>query len=139
MDGCISQDSDCFAYGAHTVYRNFSISQQGAHSGTGGAVDVYNIKKAFDSLHFGRNKIVALALLCGCDYIDGVHGIGKDSALKLLNKVSEDEILDRMRSWRMNGDYFENLERKICDKNVCTACGHFGKIQSHTKTGKCKF
>ncbi|KAL3284240.1 hypothetical protein HHI36_018403 [Cryptolaemus montrouzieri] len=38
--GCISQDSDCFAYGAQVVYRNFSISSQGSHSAGGGGVDV---------------------------------------------------------------------------------------------------
>lgn len=50
MDGCISQDSDCFAYGAKVVYRNFSISQQGAHAASGGAVDVYDIDKVNKSL-----------------------------------------------------------------------------------------
>lgn len=37
VDGVISQDSDCFAYGATVVYRNFSLSSQG------GAVDVYDM------------------------------------------------------------------------------------------------
>lgn len=37
VDGVISQDSDCFAYGATVVYRNFSLSAQG------GAVDVYDM------------------------------------------------------------------------------------------------
>lgn len=43
VDGVISQDSDCFAYGARRVYRNFSVSTQGAASAQGGAVDVYDI------------------------------------------------------------------------------------------------
>lgn len=37
VDGVISQDSDCFAYGATLVYRNFSLSAQG------GVVDVYDM------------------------------------------------------------------------------------------------
>lgn len=43
VDGVISQDSDCFAYGAIVVYRNFSLSSQGSSSAQGGAVDVYDM------------------------------------------------------------------------------------------------
>lgn len=46
VDGCISQDSDCFAYGALVVYRNFSISTQGTQAAAGGSVDVYDIRTA---------------------------------------------------------------------------------------------
>lgn len=50
VDGCISQDSDCFAYGAKTVYRNFSISSQGSQAACGGSIDIYDIEKATKSL-----------------------------------------------------------------------------------------
>lgn len=50
VHGCISQDSDCFAYGAKIVYRNFSISTQGAYAASGGAVDIYDINKAYENL-----------------------------------------------------------------------------------------
>lgn len=50
VSGCISQDSDCFAYGAKVVFRNFSISSQGNQSASGGAVDVYDIEKAYENL-----------------------------------------------------------------------------------------
>lgn len=50
VDGCISQDSDCFAYGAKVVYRNFSISSQGSQAASGGAVDVYDLKKVNESI-----------------------------------------------------------------------------------------
>lgn len=50
VDGCISQDSDCFAYGALVVYRNFSISTQGTQTAAGGSVDVYDIRTANEKL-----------------------------------------------------------------------------------------
>ncbi|KAK9892522.1 hypothetical protein WA026_020507 [Henosepilachna vigintioctopunctata] len=137
VHGCISQDSDCFAYGAQIVYRNFSISSQGSHSASGGSIDVYDIRKA-SSIGFGRNKIIALALLCGCDYSDGVQGIGKDISMKFFEKYSDGDILNRMRQWRANASVFDEFERKLADKNICTSCGHHGKIQAHNKTG-CKF
>lgn len=40
--------------------------------------------------------MIVLALLCGCDYCpDGVSGVGKDAAMKLLNRYSDEEILKR--------------------------------------------
>lgn len=45
VDGVISQDSDCFAYGATKVYRNFSVSTQGQNAAQGGAVDVYDLHR----------------------------------------------------------------------------------------------
>lgn len=135
IDGCISQDSDCFAYGAKIVYRNFSISQQGPFASSGGAVDVYNIQKSMDAVDFGRNKIVSMALLCGSDYTEGVHGVGKDSALKMFERFSDDDILKRISSWKTDAHLFEELERGLNDKNKCTSCGHAGKIQGHTRNG----
>lgn len=44
---------------------------------------------------FGRNKMIVLALLCGCDYNEGVSGVGKEAAMKLLNQYSEKDILKR--------------------------------------------
>ncbi|KAL3277689.1 hypothetical protein HHI36_013034 [Cryptolaemus montrouzieri] len=83
---------------------------------------------------FGRNKIIALALLCGSDYWEGVQGVGKDCSLKLFEKYSDEEILDRMRQWRNQPSIFEELERKLGDKNICTSCGHSGRVQSHNQT-----
>lgn len=45
VDGVISQDSDCFAYGARRVYRNFSVASQGRVAAQGGAVDVYDMDR----------------------------------------------------------------------------------------------
>ncbi|KAF2896567.1 hypothetical protein ILUMI_09617 [Ignelater luminosus] len=137
VDGCISQDSDCFAYGARLVYRNFSISQQGVHASSGGAVDVYDIQKAIESLNFGRNKIIALAILCGSDYSDGVFGIGKEAAMKFFENVSDEDALDRLRSWKTDNKLYDDFYKQLNNKNLCTACGHPGKIHTHTKSG-CK-
>lgn len=136
VDGCISQDSDCFAYGARTVYRNFSISQQGVHASSGGAVDVYDIQKAIQSLNFGRNKIIALAILCGSDYSDGVFGIGKEAALKFFENVSDEDVLDRLRSWKTDNKLYDEYYKQLNHKNLCTSCGHSGKIHIHTKSGR---
>ncbi|KAF5280105.1 hypothetical protein FQA39_LY18139 [Lamprigera yunnana] len=135
VDGCISQDSDCFAYGAKVVYRNFSISQQGAHASGAGAVDVYNIETIVKEIGFGRNKMIAMALFCGSDYNNGVFGVGKEAVLKLFEKIPDDQILNYLRSWRINTHTYEKLKWNVENKKICTSCGHTGKVQLHTKNG----
>ncbi|KAG4078802.1 hypothetical protein HA402_015392 [Bradysia odoriphaga] len=128
VDGVISQDSDCFAYGARRVYRNFSVSTQGASAAQGGAVDVYDIDNVQKSMDFGRNKMIVLALLCGCDYCPGVNGVGKDAAMKLLNRY-------KVKSWRSIDHKYTSLEVKVDDKSYCVNCGHLGRAQNHSKKG----
>ncbi|BFF99622.1 flap endonuclease GEN [Drosophila madeirensis] len=136
VDGVISQDSDCFAYGAIRVYRNFSVSTQGAQAAAGGAVDIYDMREITSRMDFGQHKIIVMALLCGCDYCpDGIGGIGRDGVLKLFNKYKEAEILDRLRSWRGETDKYNALEMRVDDKSICSNCGHIGRTQSHTKSG----
>lgn len=89
MNGIVTQDSDCFLYGARIVYRNFSASRNGS-------VDVYRMESIEKSLNIGRNKMIALSLLCGCDYDEkGVNGIGKETAIKFLQLLDDDVVLDR--------------------------------------------
>ncbi|XP_068142867.1 flap endonuclease GEN [Drosophila tropicalis] len=136
VDGVISQDSDCFAYGAVRVYRNFSVSTQGAQAAAGGAVDIYDMRDICSRMDFGQNKIIVMALLCGCDYCpDGIGGIGKDGVLKLFNKYTDAEILQRLRNWRNETSTYNALEIRVDDKSICSNCGHLGRTQSHTKSG----
>jgi len=89
VDGIITQDSDCFLYGARIVYRNFNASGNGS-------VDVYCMDSIEKNLKIGRNKMIALSLLCGCDYDEkGVIGVGKDTAIKFLQSLDDDDVLDR--------------------------------------------
>lgn len=134
VDGCISQDSDCFLYGAKIVYRNFCTSTQGNRGSSGGAVDEYKLEKIERLLELGRNKMIALALLCGCDYNDGLNGVGKEAAMKLFKIVNDEDILERMKSWRTDTT-LDYKEAELLNPNLCSSCGHSGKLQKHTKSG----
>ncbi|XP_043252508.1 flap endonuclease GEN [Colletes gigas] len=134
VDGCISQDSDCFLYGAKVVYKNFCMSAQGNRGGTGGAVDEYNIEKVNKLLNLGRNKMIALALLCGCDYDDGLNGVGKEAAMKLFKIVNDENILSCIKSWRTDNS-LDQKEAELSLPNICSSCGHSGRVQNHTKLG----
>lgn len=133
IDGVISQDSDCFAYGARRVYRNFSVAQA-----SGAMVDVYDMQKIDQSgkLDMGQNKVIAMGLLCGCDYSpDGVHGVGRDGVLRLINQYTNEEILDAIQGWRIEKSKFDVMQRKALDTSRCNTCGHLGKQVSHTRKG----
>lgn len=134
VDGCISQDSDCFLYGAKVVYRNFCMSTQGNCGATGGSVDIYNMEKIGRTLNIGRSKMIALALLCGCDYDEGVNGVGKEAALKFFKTVKEEEVLQRIQDWRTDTS-LNRLEFELSNPGLCTSCGHPGRLQKHTKSG----
>lgn len=131
----LSQDSDCFAYGAKRVYRNFSISSQGNVSAQGGFVDIYDIETVRQTYDIGQQKIVIMALLCGCDYCPGIEGIGKDTVIKFFADYSEDEIMDKVKTWRLHNLNYTELEIKVDSKNLCVNCGHFGRVKEHAKNG----
>jgi len=73
------------------------MSTHGNYGATGGSVDVYSIEKIEKMLNIGRNKMIALALLCGCDYDEGVNGVGKEAALKFFKTVKEENALQRFK------------------------------------------
>ncbi|KAL8141517.1 hypothetical protein V2J09_014549 [Rumex salicifolius] len=101
-DGCFSSDSDIFLFGAKTVYREICI-------GEGGYVVCYDMEDIQNKLGFGRNSLmfaefitftlqIALALLLGCDYSCGVHGIGPNAACQFIKSIGEDTILQHLAS-----------------------------------------
>lgn len=55
---------------------------------------VYNNTK-YVSLGFGRKKMVALALLCGCDYGVGACGSSINTVVSFLHSVPENEVIPR--------------------------------------------
>ncbi|XP_014669433.1 PREDICTED: flap endonuclease GEN homolog 1-like isoform X2 [Priapulus caudatus] len=128
-DAVITEDGDAFLYGARTVYRNFSISKD-AH------VDAYTTDDIERSLGLSRRHLVALALLIGCDYHDGVPHIGKEKALLLFKTLGEDDPLDRFKRWT-NDRWFNDLPtaESIGKLKHCVRCKHPGQKRQHQKTG----
>ncbi|KAI8429960.1 hypothetical protein MSG28_000421 [Choristoneura fumiferana] len=107
VDAVVSQDSDCFAYGARRVYRNFSVSSAAGGGALQGSIECYDAEKMFLNNGFGRNKMVALALLCGCDY--GIGACGSSITT------------------------YEERTRWSAAPGRCDRCGHVGR--THAKNG----
>lgn len=77
VDGIVTEDSDAFVFGAKTVYKNIFDDQK--------FVEVYKAEDASRELGLGKNQMVALAMLLGGDYTDGVKGVGIVNAMEILN------------------------------------------------------
>lgn len=49
-----------------------------------------------ERLGLSREKLVAMALLLGCDYLPkGVPGVGVERAIKLMNALPSSNVLER--------------------------------------------
>ena len=84
--GTITDDSDIFLFGGRTVYRHFfnMKSQLGPQ-----CYSMSNIKKVLD---LEREDLVRLAFLLGCDYTEGVKGIGPKHATVLLKSFKSEAL-----------------------------------------------
>ncbi|KAJ2946344.1 hypothetical protein O0L34_g12381 [Tuta absoluta] len=133
VDAVVSQDSDCFAYGARKVYRNFSVSTSAGGGAMAGSVDCYDADAMFTSNGFGRNKMVALAILCGCDYGVGACGLSMTTAVAFLHTVPDKDVIPRLLSWVTDPEHFEKQSRWVALPGRCDRCGHAGK--NHVKNG----
>jgi hypothetical protein len=66
VDGIVTEDSDVFVFGGQVVYKNIFEDKMYA--------EAYLASDAKREMGLGRNAMVALAMLLGSDYTDGVKG-----------------------------------------------------------------
>ncbi|XP_030200270.1 flap endonuclease GEN homolog 1 isoform X1 [Gadus morhua] len=128
VDGCITNDGDAFLYGAKTVYRNFSTTTKDP------LVDCYRTSRVQSELHLSREDLVGLAILLGCDYIPkGIHGVGKEHVLKLIQKLKGQTLLQRFRQWQEEGPCVPvGATKKVAH---CKLCLHPGSAKAHEQQG----
>jgi len=95
VDGIVTEDSDVFVFGGRNVYKNIFDDQK--------YVEAYLAEDAERDLALGRNHMVALAMLLGGDYTEGVKGVGIVNGMEILQvfDVSKDvkEGLVDFRKW----------------------------------------
>ncbi|XP_025944605.1 flap endonuclease GEN homolog 1 isoform X1 [Apteryx rowi] len=134
VDGCITNDGDVFLYGAQTVYRNFAMNAKEPH------LDCYTMSAIKKKLGCDRESLIGLAILLGCDYLPkGIPGVGKEQALKLIETLQGQNLLQRFAQW---GEQFRynNINPPLVVKKVthCSECHHPGSYKEHEHNG-CKF
>jgi len=98
VDGVVTEDSDIFVFGAKKVYKNFFNENK--------YCEAYYAKDIQRDLGLGKHQLVALAMLLGGDYTDGVKGVGIVNGMEILQAFSVDDSaegikngLQRLREW----------------------------------------
>ncbi|NXH13933.1 GEN endonuclease, partial [Bucco capensis] len=133
VDGCITNDGDVFLYGAQTVYRNFAMNAKDPH------LDCYTMSSIKEKLGCDRESLIGLAILLGCDYLPkGVPGVGKEQALKLIETLQGQSLLQRFEQWKQQ--FWSDDNPLMVVKRVihCSKCHHPGSYKEHEHSG-CKF
>ncbi|NXN93708.1 GEN endonuclease, partial [Rhinopomastus cyanomelas] len=133
VDGCITNDGDVFLYGAQTVYRNFAMNSKDPY------LDCYTMSSIKERLGCNRESLIGLAVLLGCDYLPkGIPGVGKEQALKLIETLQGQNLLERFTQWKE--DFQRDNSPPFVIKRVihCSHCRHPGSHKEHEHSG-CKF
>ncbi|NXU02554.1 GEN endonuclease, partial [Buphagus erythrorhynchus] len=132
VDGCITNDGDVFLYGAQTVYRNFAMNAKDPH------LDSYTMSSIKEKLGCDRESLIGLAVLLGCDYLPkGVPGVGKEQALKLIETLRGQNLLQRFEQWKEQFHYDDNPPLVVKRVIHCSECHHPGSYKEHEHNG-CK-
>lgn len=93
-DGTITDDSDIWLFGGSYVLKNFFQHDR--------FVAAFH-KRDIDRLYgLDQPKLIAMALVCGSDYTDGIPGAGPVTALEIISEFdSQDGVsaLTKFREW----------------------------------------
>ncbi|NXJ91576.1 GEN endonuclease, partial [Corythaixoides concolor] len=132
VDGCITNDGDVFLYGAQKVYRNFAMNAKDP------LLDCYTMSSIKEKLGCDRESLIGLAVLLGCDYLPkGVPGVGKEQALKLIEALRGQNLLQRFEQWKEQFQY-DNSPPLVVKRVIhCSECHHPGSYKEHELSG-CK-
>ncbi len=93
---CASSDFDCLIHGAPRLVTNLTLSQRrklpsGAYIKI--TPELIELEETLSSLNINQDQLLAIALLVGTDYHEGVPRIGPKTALKLVNQYKDFDTL----------------------------------------------
>jgi len=94
----VSQDYDCFLFGARSLLRNLTQQKVRRIRGKDYHVEMeaYDLQTVLKHLGLSREQLVDLGILIGTDFNPGIKGVGQKTALKYIVEFSSIEnILDK--------------------------------------------
>ncbi|XP_045700240.1 flap endonuclease GEN homolog 1 isoform X2 [Phyllostomus hastatus] len=102
-------------------------------------VDCYTMSSIKSQIGLDRDALVGLAILLGCDYLPkGIPGIGKEQALKLIQILKGQSLLQRFTQWSEKSCYSDQQPVATKKPAHCSVCSHPGSPKDHKCNG-CKF
>ncbi|CAK9145773.1 unnamed protein product [Ilex paraguariensis] len=139
VDACITADSDAFLFGAECVVKHIRPNSKEP-------LECYYMSDIEAGLGLKRKHLIAISLLVGNDHdLNGVQGIGLDTALRFVKSFSEDDILNRLQEIGKGdvlqfqddiisvGDYIPSSDETSPKRKLshCSLCGHPGSKRAH--------
>ena len=76
-----SEDMDTLTFDAPILLRHLTFSEQRKEP-----IQEIHLDKVLEGLEMERDQFIDLCILLGCDYVDPIKGIGKETALKLIRE-----------------------------------------------------
>ncbi|KAG8391751.1 hypothetical protein BUALT_Bualt01G0219600 [Buddleja alternifolia] len=141
VDACITADSDAFLYGARCVIKRIQPNSKEPF-------ECYHISDIEAGLGLKRKQLIAISLLVGNDHdLNGITGIGLDTAVRFVKCFNEDEILNRLHEIArgdplaiqgnidFGGEAICSFDEKSPKPKFphCSHCGHPGNKKAHLK------
>ncbi|KAL0428941.1 UNVERIFIED_CONTAM: Flap endonuclease GEN-like 1 [Sesamum radiatum] len=138
VDACITADSDAFLYGAQCVIKRIQPNSKEPF-------ECYHISDIEAGLGLKRKHLIAVSLLVGNDHdLNGITGIGLDTAVRFVKNFSENEILGRLHEIAREDPVIQgnddSLGKAVCSSAEkspkpkcphCSHCGHPGNKKAH--------
>ncbi|PON85199.1 XPG/Rad2 endonuclease [Trema orientale] len=141
VDACITSDSDAFLFGAQCVIKCFRPNSKEPF-------ECYRMSDIEAGLGLKRKQLIAISLLVGNDHdMNGVQGIGLETALRFVQTFNEDEIMNRLHEignndtspFQCNIESVDDLAPSSegsspkMKRSHCSFCGHPGSKRDHFK------
>ncbi|KAF0991009.1 hypothetical protein HZS_4732 [Henneguya salminicola] len=120
-----SEDSDSFLFGAEKLIRGlFSLSSNKSLCLHSAHVELYDMKNVSLILGLNRELLICMAMISGCDYDDGLNGMGIKTAYKLITEFYDNgdvfEILKKIKNSEkiLQKDCFENFPSQLVFRSL---------------------
>lgn len=94
-----SEDMDALTFGTPRLLRQLWAGATTAAEKKGTRPREFGLAVALEDLDLSMEQFVDLCILCGCDYVDGIRGIGPTTALNLVRQHGDlEKIVTTLRT-----------------------------------------
>ncbi|GAA5970203.1 hypothetical protein JCM21900_005878 [Sporobolomyces salmonicolor] len=91
--GAGSEDMDTLTFNSPIVLRHLTFSEARKMP-----IDVISLEDVLKGLELTMDQFIDMCMLCGCDYLEPIKGVGSKTALKLVKEhESMEDILEHLR------------------------------------------
>lgn len=88
-----SEDMDSLTFGTNRLVRQMWSGVSSSAQKKGQKPTIFALDVALEDLQLSMDEFVDLCILCGCDYVDGIRGVGVVKALSMIRQHKDLAII----------------------------------------------